>query len=492
MCAQQHYCSHCHSPQCRLVQINMSDYLSLIPIVAAVIAVVDILRRKSLAQSKPWLTCVLDTLFYIPHVMEIGPWGEPNDINTAIVKAIKATGLKDVGSTECAFMARYSTARTAGYRNAKATYSPTGYLIALNSLQKRMEMRLKFVDYLKKHPKVLDVKMEDPVFVIGFPRTGTTFLHELLGLYPQFRSHYSWEQMDTVPRTDDESIEALEADRKKRYEGNRGHFDLMLRLAGPSIQSVHRIGYDETEECTTPCALELPWAVPELPFVAYACQEVIPMGAGETFDLYKKQLQLMTFQSADRRDKDFTWMLKCPFHLPYLSELHHTFPQGTVVWTHRDPCECIASCCSLYEHLMWLCFENHTIDRNALGRYVMLYTKLALEKAFESLEKDAASFKVVHIRYADTIKDPKGMCKSILDKVGREYTAEYDRILDEYLAKNAAKREAMKKEKTGNRTSGENLHAYSLEEYGLSREQVEEAFKGYIEKYNLKETKNKK
>lgn len=476
------------------MSFDFSTALLYLPLALLGVGVVDVIRRKAQAPHKPLLTCMLDTVCYLPYILEVGPWGEPNDIDTAIVAAMKKTGLKDVGldnSEDTRFMTRYGTARRVGLKNCKATYSPTGYWIAESNIEKRMEVRLKLVDYLKRHPAVLDVKINDPVFVIGFPRTGTTFLHELLARYPEFRSHYTWEQVDSIPSTDSEDLAEMEADRRKKHAANKARFDLLLQLAGDSIQSVHRIGYEECEECTTPCALELPWAVAELPFVAYACEEVIALGAGDTFEWYRKQLQLFTFQAKDRRDADFTWMLKCPFHLPYLTELHATFPNCTVVWTHRDPCECIASCCSLYEHLMWACFEVPSIDRVALGRYVMKYTQLALSKAFESIETAEAAaakgtgpaFKVVHIRYAATLKDPKGMCKQILEKVGRPYTDKYDGLLDEYLAENAAKRKAMKADKGGKKT----LHEYRLEDYGLSRAGVEEAFRWYIDRYSLKE-----
>jgi len=135
---------------------------------------------------------------------------------------------------------------------------------------------------------------------------------------------------------------------------------------------------------------------------------------------------------------------------------------------------------------MFACFENHTIDRINLGRYVMRYTKLALGKAFESLQRDAASFKVEHIRYADTVKNPKGMCRNILAKVGLEYTDEYDKLLDAYLLQNENKRKALKSE-----NKSADLHAYKLEDYGLSREVVEKEFADYISLYNLKEVKSK-
>lgn len=64
----------------------------------------------------------------------------------------------------------------------------------------------------------------------------------------------------------------------------------------------------------------------------------------------------------------FTWMLKCPFHLPYLTELYAAFPDATVVWTHRNPVECIASACSLYETLLHMCCIPESISRHALGK----------------------------------------------------------------------------------------------------------------------------
>jgi hypothetical protein len=222
---------------------------------------------------------------------------------------------------------------------------------------------------MKAHPSVAKQPLLNaPVFIIGFPRTGTTFLHELLGLHPDVRMHYTWEQASPVPTTDDESLAAQRLDRDKRYKESSFRINMLLRICGDEIQSIHRIGVDEPEECTTPCAVELPWSAPELPFLAYAADEIAALGAGEAFAWYRKYLQLLAWQSEERRDKSFTWMLKCPFHLPYLDALHKEFPSSVVVWTHRDPVDCIASACSLYETLLFFTMENNTVDRKALGK----------------------------------------------------------------------------------------------------------------------------
>jgi hypothetical protein len=63
---------------------------------------------------------------------------------------------------------------------------------------------------------------------------------------------------------------------------------------GEAIQSIHRIGYDEPEECSTPCAMELPWNIATIPFAVYACKELQHLDAGQAFVLYRQFLQVPT------------------------------------------------------------------------------------------------------------------------------------------------------------------------------------------------------
>ena len=66
-----------------------------------------------------------------------------------------------------------------------------------------------------------------------------------------------------------------------------------------------------------------------------------------------------------------------------------------------------------------------------------------------------------------------------------KYSAEYDARLDSYLAENAAKRKTLKA------AGQKEVHAYTLEDYGLNREMVEKEFAAYISEYKLKDMKNK-
>jgi hypothetical protein len=57
-----------------------------------------------------------------------------------------------------------------------------------------------------------------------------------------------------------------------------------------------------------------------------------------------------------------------------------------LVWTHRDPVECIASACSMYEALLHIGFESNTVDKHILGKAVVDFSRKILDKAFESIK----------------------------------------------------------------------------------------------------------
>lgn len=69
----------------------------------------------------------------------------------------------------------------------RAKFTPFGHYIICESLTKRVLTKLKMLEYVKRHPSITKIPVKNPIFVIGFPRTGTTFLHEMLGLHPTVR-----------------------------------------------------------------------------------------------------------------------------------------------------------------------------------------------------------------------------------------------------------------------------------------------------------------
>ena len=52
---------------------------------------------------------------------------------------------------------------------------------------KMLEDRLLMATLLKKHPEIQEEELAPPVFIVGFPRTGTTHLHNLMSQDKDFR-----------------------------------------------------------------------------------------------------------------------------------------------------------------------------------------------------------------------------------------------------------------------------------------------------------------
>ena len=59
-----------------------------------------------------------------------------------------------------------------------------GHVIARADVVRMLENRLRMVDTHQRHPEIAEGRIEQPVFILGLPRTGTTILHEHLAQDP--------------------------------------------------------------------------------------------------------------------------------------------------------------------------------------------------------------------------------------------------------------------------------------------------------------------
>ena len=89
-----------------------------------------------------------------------------------------------------------------------------GVEIAASGVVEYLVNRLGIVAYRRENPEVAEATVDQPVFIVGQPRTGTTILHDLLALDPALRAPRTWEvdrplpppetaQFDTDPRIDE-------------------------------------------------------------------------------------------------------------------------------------------------------------------------------------------------------------------------------------------------------------------------------------------------
>jgi len=176
---------------------------------------------------------------------------------------------------------------------------------------------------LRENPGVEDVELPPPIFIIGWPRTGSTFLHQLLACDPANRTIPYWESFDPVPPRPgkpDERIEKLEK-----------MLGLLARIE-PRYHAIHPMAADATEECVAlfmnefrTLQFDFQYRVPE-----YA-NWLIGEDQGLAYDLYRRQLQLIQLH----RPTGTRQILKDPTHLVHLETVLARFPEAKFIFTGR-------------------------------------------------------------------------------------------------------------------------------------------------------------
>lgn len=81
----------------------------------------------------------------------------------------------------------------------EAALSARGAAMMREKLVGQLVNRLVVEDYFRRHPEIADIAIDDPLVIVGLPRTGTTLLQRLLAVDPRFHSAAWWETRYPAP-----------------------------------------------------------------------------------------------------------------------------------------------------------------------------------------------------------------------------------------------------------------------------------------------------
>ncbi|MCF8568952.1 sulfotransferase [Gordonia sp. HY002] len=302
----------------------------------------------------------------------------------------------------------------------------------------------------KNNPGYVDVAIDRPVFVTGLPRTGTTALHRLLAADPAHQGLQMWLAEFPQPRppretwADNPVFQQIDAGLTQHHVEN------------PEFMGLHYMSASEVEEC---------WQLlrQSLMSISYESLAYLPTYSDwlqtqdwtPAYQRHRRNLQLIGSNDPGKR-----WVLKNPSHLFALDALMAAYPDAIVVQTHRAPETIIPSMCSLAEHATEghsTVFTGATIGRTQLE----LWSRGLREFSAARAKYDPAQF--VDVGFDELRADP-------FAAVGRVYDALGTAMSDEARAAMTA---LDAESKSGDRKPA---HKYSLEDYGLTAEQVRAAF----------------
>jgi len=369
-------------------------------------------------------------------------------------KAIEQTGLSDFG--ELAF--RDALERLVASATNEAGLNERGAGALANSLVGYLSNRLKIVDYLKQNPQLLEAPVEKPMFVFGLPRTGTTLTINLLASDPGRRSYTRWEALNSVP-----PAPASDYKDDPRYIAEQQRIEMSMKYM-PHLSAIHHEDADSPSECQFAMALSFCAQVFDsiLDIPGYHKWFLHEADYEPAFRFQKMQFQVMQQFRAGR------WTLKNPWHPLFLDALTKVYPDAQLVMTHRDPLEVVGSACSLCATVRPIYSDN--VDGRRVADILM--------ETFDAMIERQAAFRARHgedaifdIDYAEQVADPIGQMKKLYSHFDEPFTDETEAAMRGFMADNP-------KGKFGK-------HAYTLEQFGVTEDEVKERYKDYRQQYGF-------
>jgi len=366
-------------------------------------------------------------------------------------RASRATGLEDFGDP---FFEEGLDQLIEAANNANMTNLAD--IVLRQTFIRAAQNRLWMQDHVKRNPHVLDVEVKRPIFVLGFPRTGTTVLQNLLCLEEERRALKFWELITPVPTGLPEAKDEFLRIRAARRMLSAAY------MVAPEMAEVHYIDAMTNEEC---------WPLMSNAFTVlnYDLQSGL-RGYGEwlmkrdmveSYREYKRYLQVLLSQRPAQQ-----LVLKCPEHLWFVDALLEVFPDACIVWTHRDPVPTIASYCSLIS-MQWRTLYGR-FNPHELGEHITQRFHLGVQRAMKA-RASADPKRFFDVNFHNLVADYEGTVQEISEYFGLPFHADMPSRIDGYLG--------------NERADAKGKHKYSVDRYGIDVDDVHRRYAEYISSF---------
>jgi hypothetical protein len=285
----------------------------------------------------------------------------------------------------------------------QADLHPLGRFLMRVHLLELLETRLRLVQaWSERTQALLGSPIQRPIFITGMPRSGSTFLHELLAEDPENRVPRVWEVMFPLPAQNRGRSEM--DSRVRKAEASLWWF----RRLAPRADSVYPMRAWTPHECV---------AIHSHTFLSGEFVSICYMPTyqaflhaadfGLTYNWQKRFLQHLQFGCPTRR-----WVLKSPDHIFALEGLLAVFPDALINQTHRDPLEVLRSSSLLTHVLQGLFGRVANLDQLGVREALMLAEGIQRIMRFRDAHPELAT-RFIDVRYRELVSDPLAIVRQI-------------------------------------------------------------------------------
>jgi hypothetical protein len=344
---------------------------------------------------------------------------------------------------------------------AYTIYTPVELMVWLNLLLDEIFFR----DYRDK-------RIKQPVFIVGNPRSGTTFLQRLLARdEATFSTMRTWEILlapSIVMRKIIRSLSALD----RRLDSPVHRVLGMLEESWQEDNVVHRIALRAPEE--DEYLLVHIFSTLKIWLYAAMLEEAAPYTYFDSQMPEDERTRIMTFYKrclqrhlyANRSDNKH-YLAKDPHFTPMIDTLYEYFPDVKIIYLARNPLDMIPSYISLKEK-EWQLLGN-PVQAYSSREYILDMAQHWYRYPLERLAHAPQDSYIV-VNFNDLVGNARRTVYEIYDRFGMRVRPAFDQILQRA---------------TTSARNHESDHEYTLDEVGLSRKQVVTEFKDVFERFGF-------
>jgi hypothetical protein len=335
-----------------------------------------------------------------------------------------------------------------------------GRVMCRQALVGFLQNRFSVYAHRAAHPEISGVPIERPLFIVGFPRTGTTILHNLLAQDPANRVPLGWEVQFPCPPPQSETFAT--DPRIKKAQTFFGHMDTMA----PSLASIHEVGAELPQECMP--ILGQSMLGPQLNFIfnVPSFQAWVDEQSHAPAYRYHRHF-LQHLQSRHSKDR---WVLKSPVHLRSLDALLTEYPDARIIFTHRDPAKTVPSLASLMYVIRGLASDS--VDPHALGKQQLQWWADSLDEAMAArVDHGDKSDQFIDIQFEEVVSDPVAALGRAYERFDIPWSADIESRMRSFLRDNPQGKHG--------------AHRYAIEDFGVTLGQIRERFEGYCSAYDI-------
>lgn len=312
--------------------------------------------------------------------------------------------------------------------------------------------RLRWEADVARHPEILDEDVDDPIVVLGLPRSGTTKVQRMLSADPALQATPAWAMWNPAPFPGEQRGDPSP---RREWAARMMH---AVTNTGETYQKMHEFAADEPEESSFIPIANFDNIGQFITAPDYSYLEWLRGRSRVPSQAYLKQmLKYLQWQQGGKRGP---WLLKNPCNTGEFLEVLEVFPRATFLMSKRDLYATMGSSMRMGTEILQNTFDP--LSPEFVGQYTVDIWAHELKRFLSQREQMGPQVRLIEADYTTCVTDGIGVAREVYAAHGLPWTKQGEDAMRGW-------NEANPRHKLGS-------YGYRLEDYGWSEEKIAEAF----------------